>query len=330
MAPAERARLRIALASVTLAAVACAGPAQRLRTTTRGAVTTTVSTPSAPVATAAIRPGAPCDGRAPPPRYDHVVMVVFENRTWARVGGPGFGPQLPYLRSLAGSCAWFDDWSETDPAQSSLTQYVGLVSGVDNPATVDDCAPQGRCTSTDDNLFREVRTTGGSARTYVEGAEQPCSAAGNAPKHVPALYFTGTYQDGSGSHDDHAFCAVEVRPGAELDPDALPTFAMVVPDLCDDGHDCANDVVDDWARSHVGAILAGADYRRGTTAVVLVWDEDRPVPNLLIAPAAVPGPISSGASHADLLVTVEEMLGLPIMAQGQLVTAVSLRPRAHL
>src|SRR5262249_31579344 len=157
-------------------------------------------------------------------------------------------------------------WTQTNARQSSLTQYIGLTSGVDNPRTVNDCSPSSACSSNDDNIFRQVRATGGTARSYVEGAPGPCSAVGNAAKHVPALYYRGSYQDGSGSHADSDFCATEVRPATDLDPDHLPTFAMITPDMCNDGHDCPNATVDAWARVHVGAILGGADYLAGTTA----------------------------------------------------------------
>jgi hypothetical protein len=266
----------------------------------------------------------PCQGRAAPVTYAHVVVVMMENRSWNEVGGPGFGT-MPYLQSLAQHCAFYTRWTQTNAGQSSLTQYIGLTSGVDNPLTVNDCSPSLSCSSEDDNIFRQVRHAGGIARSYVEGATQPCSADGNAAKHVPALYYHGTYSDASGTHSDSAFCTPEVRPLAELDPDHLPTFAMITPDLCNDGHDCPNVAVDSWARTHLGAILAGNDYRRGGTAVFVLWDESTPVPNLLIAPSAAPGPRPGSGSHAAALKTIEELLDLPVLTQGQLSSARALR-----
>ena len=57
----------------------------------------------------------------------------------------------------------------------------------------------------------------------------------------------------------------------------------------------------------------------------VLWDEDRPVPNLLVAPSARPGPISAPASHAAALVTIETLLGLPMLDQGQLPGTADLR-----
>jgi hypothetical protein len=250
------------------------------------------------------------------------VVLVEENRRWTDVGGVGFG-SMPYLHSLAEQCTTFADWTETNTAQNSLTQYIGMTSGVDNPATVDDCSPSASCRSTDDNIFRQVRGTGGTARTFVEGPTHGCSAVGNATKHVPALYYYGG--------TDHAACGAEVRPLDELDVDHLPTFTMIIPNLCNDGHNCGNDTVDSWARHVLSSVLAGADYRAGSTAVFVMYDEDHPVPNLVIAPTAHTGALATaGAGHAAALRTWEEMLGLPLMHQGQLSTAISLRSPAHI
>ena len=177
---------------------------------------------------------------APPAHYQHVVVFSFENRTWSNVGLGFSATTMPYLHSLASQCSYFSDWTETNTAQNSLTQYIGETSGVNNPNTVNDCNPSTSCRSTDDNIFRQVRVAGGTARNYVEGATTGCSASGNAAKHIPALYYFGTYTDGTGSHNDHDFCNTEVRPYSEFDVNNLPTYAFITPTLCNDGHDCGD------------------------------------------------------------------------------------------
>ncbi|MCU1352821.1 MAG: acid phosphatase [Acidimicrobiales bacterium] len=272
---------------------------------------------------------APC-GRtsAPVAKYDHVMVVMEENRTWSGGATPGVGagfdaPKMPFLHGLATKCSWFSSWNEINASQNSLNQYIGLTSGVSNPSTVNDCLPSDTCHSTDNNIFRQVRTAGGTARVYVDGATTACSAGTNAAKHIPAMYYWG------GS--DKAACAHEVLPLSSMNPNALPTYGMVVPDLCHDGHDCPDTTVDTWAKTTVTRILDGASYKAGRTLVVVVYDEDHPVPNLLIAPTAHAGVIRTPTgSHAALLKTIEQMLGLPVMDQGQLPGAISLRSPAHL
>jgi hypothetical protein len=320
---------------VGLAVVATTvGVALVFRTGDRTGSASTSTTSLAPPITATATEGAPSAaspcGRsaAPPATYDHVVLLVEENRTWSGGRTPGVGlgfdaTTMPFLHGLAEVCSYYADWVEMDSTQNSLSQYIGMTSGVPNASTVDDCVPSATCRSTDNNLFRQIRDAGGTPRSFVEGATKPCTVGTNKAKHVPALYYQGG--------DDASHCTTEVRPLPELDPDHLPTLAFIVPDQCHDGHDCADDVVDSWAKTTLTPILDGADYRAGRTLVVVVYDEDRPVPNLLIAPTASAGAISSVVgSHAGLLKTIEQVLGLPVLAQGQLPGAVALRESAHI
>jgi hypothetical protein len=239
---------------------------------------------------------------------------MMENRTWELVGGPGFGDSMPFMRDLARQCAYYETYQDTNPKQSSLTQYIGLTSGIDNPATVDDCTPSATCSSTDDNIFRRVRTSGKTARNFVDGATEPCSVGDNAAKHIPGLYYRGTYEDATGAHRDTDFCTQEVRPLTELDPDDLPTFSFITPTQCHDGHDCPNADADAWLRDQVTALVQGRSYRDGRTAIFVLWDEERPNPNLYVAPSALPGPRPGVASHPASLRTTTELLGLAPLA----------------
>lgn len=254
-------------------------------------------------------------------------MLVEENRTWTggRSAGVGMGfagGDMPYLEQLASQCSYFTDWAEIDATENSLNQYIGLTSGVKSTTISNDCEPSGTCRSTDDNIFRQVREAGGAARTFVDGATEPCSAGDNRAKHIPALYYQGG--------DDQRHCTDEVRPMSEFDPEQLPTFTFIVPDQCHDGHDCGDDVVDAWARSTIEPVLRSAAYERGDVLVVVIYDEDRPVPNLLIAPTANAGAIDAVvATHAGLLKAAESALGLPVLQQGELPDAPDLRAAAN-
>ncbi len=264
---------------------------------------------------------------APPAHYQHVVIFSFENRTWSNVGLGFSATTMPYLHSLASQCSYFSDWTETNTSQNSLTQYIGETSGVNNTSTVNDCNPSPSCQSTDDNIFRQVRVAGGTARSYVEGATTGCSASGNAAKHIPALYYFGTYTDGTGSHNDHDFCNTEVRPYTEFDVNNLPTYAFITPTLCNDGHDCNDATVDAWASTNIQRVLASSAYQAGTVGVFAWYDEDHPVPNLQVVPTSHKGNITQTGvgTHAALLKTIEDMLGVPFMNQGQLPGATDLR-----
>jgi len=295
---------RVLVVVLMIVAAACSSSADKSRTSP---ATTTVPRASSSTSVHAVPQSLCGTPRDAPSRYRSIVVFSFENRTWSSVGGPGFGAAMPYLHSLGSQCAWFPDWTETDTGQNSLTQYVGQVTGARQAGTVNDCTPSATCSTTADNIFRQARDAGMTAINYVEGATQPCSAAGNAAKHVPALYMWG---DG-----DRAACSTQVRPFSEFDANALPNFAFVTPTLCNDGHDCGNTSVDNWARAHIQPVLDSRAYRNGDVAVFVWYDEDHPVPNLWIAPTARRGPIAvNGAGYAGTLRAWEAMLGLPCLA----------------
>jgi phosphatidylinositol-3-phosphatase len=296
--------LAIVLVSGALAACSSASSDTAASPTTRASSTTSTSSPST------TRPAttAPCGntGKAPS-RYKSVVVFAFENRTWNDVG-LGFGPEMPYLRELGRQCAYFRTWTETDTAQSSLTQYVGAITGARQPSTQNDCSPSPQCSTDADSIFRQLRTSNRRAVSFVEGATEPCSATNNAPRHVPPLYLWAP--------QDRAHCRQQVRPLTDFDVEHLPAFSFITPNLCNDGHDCGNAMVDGWAQAHIQPVLDGAAYRHGKVAVFVWYDEDQPVPNLWVTPTAKRGPLDfAGAGAMGTLRAWQDMLGLPCLAQ---------------
>ncbi|MGZ4676747.1 MAG: hypothetical protein ACXVJ7_15555 [Acidimicrobiia bacterium] len=302
---------------LVLLTAACGSSSGRANRPARPSTTST-STTTAPAATA---PNAtPCGATtAPPAHYDSVVVFSFENRSWDDVG-PGFGDTMPYLHGLGQQCSWFPDWTETDQHEKSLMQYVGQVTGARQANTVADCKPSDTCSTTADSIFRQVATSGRDAVDFVEGATTPCSAEGNAAKHIPALYLWAP--------EDRARCAQQVRPFTDFDPDRLPAFAWISPTLCNDGHDCGDDTVDAFARAHIQPVIDSAAYRAGKVAVFVWYDESTPVPNLWITPTAPAGARAGvAAGAAGTLRAWESMLGLPCLADA--CTAPDLRTAAH-
>ena len=256
---------------------------------------------------------------AHPTRYTSVVVFAFENRTWSDVG-MGFGTGMPYLHALGQRCPYFKDWTETDTNQNSLTQYTGQVTGARQAGTVDDCSPSASCSTQANNIFRQARKAGRTAVNYVEGATSPCSASGNASKHIPDLYMWGS--------DDRTYCTAQVQPFSQFNPNQLPNFAFITPTLCDDGHDCANTTVDNWAKAHVQPVLNSNAYKAGRVAVFIWYDEDHPVPNMWITPTGHTGALSpTGAGYAGTLKAWESMLGLPCLANA--CTAPDMRTPAN-
>jgi hypothetical protein len=74
-------------------------------------------------------------------------------------------------------------------------------------------------------------------------------------------------------------------------------------------------------------VLNSAAYQAGTVAVFIWYDEDHPTPNAQIAPTSHAGDLTQVGvgSHAALMKTIEDMLGVPLLTQGQLAGATDLR-----
>jgi hypothetical protein len=270
-----------------------------------------------------------CGERGSPPRhYASIVVFAFENRTWNEVG-TGFGRRMAYLHALGRQCSYFTDWRNADPRPDAVTepvghdsvvQYIAQVTGTSRPTTFDNCYPSASCSTKENNLFRQARRAGLSAVNYVEGAPAGCSSANNTATHVPALYLRGV--------TDSFYCDSQVRPLRDFNPGAPPAFAFITPSLCDDGHDCGDSVVDRWARAHIQPVLQSRRYAEGKVAVFVWYDEDRPAPNMWIAPTARSGARHLvGAGYAGTLRAWESMLGLPCLAHA--CTAPDMRGAAN-
>jgi hypothetical protein len=228
----------------------------------------------------------------------------MENNTWPSVLGD---PRVaPYEVAVAKQCG--TDTNYASVGSPSLPNYLGAVSG-GTQGVADDAAPSAHALRVD-NLFRQVRASSGTERSYQEGMQSPCQTtpSGNyAPKHNPAAYFVGA--------GDRAACQVDDLPfpvfTADLAANRLPSFAFVTPDLCHDTHDCGVDAGDAWLAKILPTVFASRSYRGGATAVFVMWDEDTPMPNLIITPSVRPGTVASQAvNHFALLRTTEDMLGL--------------------
>jgi len=251
----------------------------------------------------------------------------MENHTFGQVVGSN---QAPYETQLAQTCGTAAQYEEV--GSPSLPNYIGATSG--DVQGIHDDGPPSQHRLTGDNLFRQVRNAGKQARSYEEAMPSPCALAPSgryAVKHNPAAYYAGADDREACLRDDLALGTIDDGPFAtDLRNDTLPAFAFITPDLCNDTHDCPVATGDAFLSSWVDAILASSAYRAGRTAVFVVWDEDTPMPNIVISPTTKPGTRTGDrVDHYALLRTTEEMLGLTDLL-GAAANAPSMRPMFNL
>ena len=236
----------------------------------------------------AVVPVAPASSAPQVPRVAHVVLVVFENHERGSVLGHG---DAPTFERLAASYAQATDYhAVTHP---SLPNYLALVSGSTHGVTSDctDCMQQGP------TIGSELTSARRAWGAYAEGFP---NSSRFAMKHVPFLYFR---------HD-----AAHVHPLTVFRPAKLPAFALVVPDLCNDMHDCSVATGDRWLATFIRPLLA-----KPSTVVFVAFDEGTTsagggglVPLIAAGTAVRPHSVTSRPTgHYGLLRTMEELLGLP-------------------
>jgi hypothetical protein len=234
-------------------------------------------------------------------RYDHVVIVVMENKQWSDV----LNGQGPWLTALKNKCSTATNYEQA--GSPSRPNYIALTAGATYGCEGSNGDPPGGCSPPSPSVFKQVIDAGGTAKNYLGGAQSACDLTSDgryAVKHAPWPYFA----------DERVLCdanAPAVGSSGFLDPKHLPTLAFVSPDLCDDTHDCPVATGDDYLKTLLTPILTSASYRAGKTAVIVVYDEYTPLPNVLISRSVRPGTIAAPVTHNLLLHTVESMLGLP-------------------
>jgi hypothetical protein len=272
-------------------------------------VITTGSTPPPPPPPP---PGSPCGTAATAPAtYDHVIWIIFENKKYSQVIG---STSAPYMTQMAQKCASLTNWSDAGSAFPSLPNYIALTSGSNQGVTTDN-SPGSLPTITADNLFRQVRARGLTEKSYQEDMPSNCRLTDSGlytVRHNPEAYYQG-------SGDRTACAANNVPLGTTtsgnlfnaLTNNTLPSFSLITPNLCNDTHDCSITTGDTWLSKWLPVILASQAYTAGRTAVVVLYDEDTPIPNFVVAPSVIPGTVVTGAySHYSLLRATEEMLGI--------------------
>jgi acid phosphatase len=242
------------------------------------------------------------------PAFEHVVVLVMENKDQASVLG---SKQAPHFNSLAARYAVLSGYRGV--AHPSLPNYLALVSGSTH-GIHDDCTS---CVVSARNLADSLEGSGRSWKTYAEGLPRagftgPYSGR-YAKKHDPFLYF----RDVLASPARRRRVVPLKQLARDLAANRLPSFSLVVPDLCHGMHDCSVATGDAWLGRFLKPLLASPKLAH--SAVFVVFDEPSggspatgKVPALALGPLVVTGSVSAArTSHYGLLRTIEDAWSLP-------------------
>jgi hypothetical protein len=295
-----RLRVLAALAGV-LALAACGSPAP---------ANSPAPAPRSPAASATRQPGpaSASPGRTAgsqaaglPPAPAHTVVVMLENHGYDEVIG---SPQAPFLNRLARQGALFtDSRAVTHPSEPN---YLALFSGSTQGVSDDSCPHQFSAPSLGSELIAAGRTFTGYSEGLPAPGSQACASGEYARKHVPWINFRSV--PAADSQPWSSFPAGEYQ--------RLPTVSFVIPDLCNDMHDCPVATGDAWLRAHLSGYAAWAMTH--DSLLIVTWDENdgspgNQIPTILAGQRVRPGRYGQPITHYSVLRTLETLYRLPLL-----------------
>jgi hypothetical protein len=248
------------------------------------------------------------------PRYDHIIVILEENKNYDQILNPALAPNIAGLATKYGDATQF--FGEVHPSEGN---YVALLGGDTfgihdddafycHPGTVDPFCAGAMAPGYADHavtarhLGRQLEEIGLSWKGYYESlpgpgslaviAGDPAAADGArdnalyASKHSGFMNFTSVRKDPKRAEHIVDFHQLD----ADLAANRLPSFALVVPNQCNEMHglrgpglpaDCdAGNVAGLIARGDkvtgdlVRRVQATAAWRSpGNVAVVITFDE---------------------------------------------------------
>jgi hypothetical protein len=238
------------------------------------------------------------------PRPDHVLILMLENKSYAKVIG---SPRAPYLNQLAAAGANFTSaWAETHPSQPN---YLALFSGGTRGVTTDHCVDLGDTPNLGRQLFRAGLTFAGYAEDQPELAFRPCHFGTTyVRRHAPWHSF--------GNLPRWSLRTGAMFPWGHLD--RLPTVAWFTPNLCHSTHDCNLPTGDAWLAATLPAYVTWAATHN--SLLIITFDEAgrsvaNQIPTIFVGPMVAPGDSAQVINHYSILRTIEDMYGLAPLAK---------------
>jgi acid phosphatase len=243
------------------------------------------------------------------PRFGHAIVVVFENHSARRILGHAASP----FRWLAHRYALLARYDAV--AHPSLPNYLALVSGW-TYGVHHDCT---RCTFAGPSLASTLALRGLTWRMYVEHLplylRQGFGLTGPEKGRLPFLYFRGL---------DALRNTVPLSAFfKDLRAHRLPSFSLVIPDLCHDMHSCSIAKGDAWMHAFLRVLLRPGYLT--DTAVFVTFDEGKwidkrggggRVATIVAGPLVRPHSVSTAPlDHYSLLRTIEDSWGLPALGR---------------
>ncbi len=197
------------------------------------------------------------------PNFDHIVLIVLENRNYKDVIG---NPKMPLLNILAQQNVLLSNYFAV--RHPSLPNYIALMSGGTQNITKN-CTD---CFINEPNLADQIESGGRTWKSYLEDMPSPCFMGNADPyvqKHNPLIYFDSVRLNTTR-------CNRSIVPLTSLDDDLaanqLPNFSFIMPNMCNSGHDCDSQTADTWINNMVAKLRTSPALGKNSL-IVITYDE---------------------------------------------------------
>jgi hypothetical protein len=205
----------------------------------------------------------PCGGAGGVAVVRHVVVIAFENHSYAQILGRAAPPS--YFKQLAARCASAANFHAAFVPRS-LPNYLAVTGGTTAGVT-GDCLPAAGCSSGALSIFNQVGSN--AWRVWAESMPRPCYRQNTSlyvPRHASAPY----YRRLRASTCARNMLRLPTRP-----PQVKRRFVWVTPNLQHDLHNGTLSQASNWLYAFLagrGGVFHSRGYQTGHTAVFVWFD----------------------------------------------------------
>jgi phosphatidylinositol-3-phosphatase len=211
-----------------------------------------------------VAPPPPTQGQTNP-QFGHVFIVVEENASYADVIGSS---SMPYFNSLANTYGLATNYYAN--LHPSIPNYFELTVG--KTLTIDDSQTPQSFPVSDDNVVRELLAAGKTWKSYAEDLPSAGYTGGNTAKylvrHNPLAYLTDVQNTPAQAQNLVPFSEF----AADLPTANLPEYSFIVPNSCDDAHDCPLSTADTWLKTNIDPLISSPVFQKDGL-LIIVFDE---------------------------------------------------------
>lgn len=206
-----------------------------------------------------------------PTVIDHVVFIAFENHSYNQIIKSG-----PYFKMLATKYGRLTNYKEI--CNPSLPNYLAVTCGT----PFNKCGTDSVSVFDTKNIFSLANDKKLTWAQYSEGQIAPCVAKGTkfAVRHCPAFFYKNIIKN-----SDPNYCPNHVLPliawNSLINAGKIPpNLTFIIPNLCNDAHDCGIPTADAWLKKLLDPLLLKTWAKK--TCFIIWFDEGYGQPGYVV------------------------------------------------